>query len=237
MDFSGPAGAHGYRQECLRHAAPNRQAALFLFLLLLLPAHADIIDRIAASVGSRVIAVSDLEREIRVTAFLNGVPPDFSSAARHQTAQRMIEQKLIQRELETSRYPVPDPSEIDPILTDFRTENFKDAEEYRNALKERGITEQDIRDELLWQRTLLRFIEVRFRPAVQVTDQEIQDYFDQVVAPAARTAHPGEPVALEDYRSEIEETLSGQRVDREVDAWLREARKRTEIVIHEDALR
>jgi len=209
-----------------------------LFVLIVaLPAFADIIDRIAASVGNRVIAVSDLDREIRVAAFLDGVQPDFSPAAKRATAERMIEQKLIRRELETSRYPVPDPSEVEPVLAEFREQHFKDDEEYGRALAERGITEQDVKDELLWQRTLLRFIEVRFRPAVQVSDQEIQDYFDKVVAPAARAAHPGEPVVLEDYRNQVEQTLTGKRVDREVDTWLKEARKRNEIVMHEDALR
>jgi hypothetical protein len=219
----------------LRSLSPNYLLALALIFAL--PAFADIIDRIAVSVGNRVIAVSDLDREIRVAAFLDGVQPDFRSAAKHATAERMIEQKLIRRELETSRYPVPDASEVEPVLAGLREQHFKDDEAYRRALAERGITEQDVKDELLWQRTLLRFIEVRFRPAVQVSDQEIQDYFDQVVAPAARAAHPGEPVVLEDYRDQIEEKLSGQRVDKEVDTWLKEARKRNEIVIHEDALR
>jgi len=126
---------------------------------------------------------------------------------------------------------------VEPVLAEFREQHFKDDEEYGRALAERGITEQDVKDELLWQRTLLRFIEVRFRPAVQVSDQEIQDYFDKVVAPAARAAHPGEPVVLEDYRNQVEQTLTGKRVDREVDTWLKEARKRNEIVMHEDALR
>lgn len=199
-------------------------------------AWADIIDRIAVSVGNRVIAASDLDREIRVTAFLDGVAPDFSPAGKRATAERMVEQKLIRRELETARYPVPDAAEVEPVLGDFRQKRFKTDEEYRGALAERGIAEQDVKDELLWQRTLLRFIEVRFRPAVQVSDREIQDYFGQVVEPAARTAHPGQPVALEDYRDQIEETLSGKRVDREVDTWLKEARKRNEIVFHEEAL-
>jgi hypothetical protein len=208
-----------------------------LALIFALPAFADIIDRIAVSVGNRVIAVSDLDREMRVAAFLDGVQPDFSPAAKRTTADRMIEQKLIRRELETSRYPVPDVSEVEPVLAGFREQHFTDEDAYRHALAERGITEQDVKDELLWQRTLLRFIEVRFRPAVQVSDQEIQDYFDQVVAPAARAAHPGEPVVLEDYRNQVEETLTGKRVDREMDTWLKEARKRNEIVMHEDALR
>ena len=213
--------------------------AIVLFTLIFpLPAFADIIDRIAVSVGNRVIAASDLDREIRVASFLDGVQPDFSPAAKRATADRMIEQKLILRELETSRYPMPDASEVEPVLADFREEHYQDDAEYRRALAERGITEQDVKDELLWQRTLLQLHRgVRFRPAVQVSDQEIQDYFDKVVAPAARAAHPGEPVVLEDYRDQIEGTLTGKRVDKELDTWLKEARKRNQIVVHEDALR
>jgi hypothetical protein len=41
-------------------------------------------------------------------------------------------------------------------------------------------------------------------------------------------------VALEDYRGEIENTLTGQRADKEMDAWLKEARSRTEIVFHDE---
>ena len=210
---------------------------LFALTLLAAPyAFPDIIDRIAVSVGNRVIAVSDLDREIRVTAFLNGVQPDFSPAGKRATAERMVEQKLVRHELETSRYPVPDAAEVEPVLAQFKENRYPNDAEYRRALSERGITEQDVRDELLWQRTLLRFIEVRFRPAVQVSDREIQDYFENVVAPAARAAQPSQPVVLEDYRDLIEEKLAGQRVDREVDAWLSEARKRNEIVFHEEAL-
>ncbi|HLK63696.1 MAG TPA: hypothetical protein VKU19_09660 [Bryobacteraceae bacterium] len=211
--------------------------AIPVLMLLAMTAYSDVIDRIAVSVGTRVIAVSDVDREIRVTAFLNSVAPDFSPASKNATAQRLIEQKLIQRELEVSHYPVPEASEVEPILADFKREHFKDDAEYRSALAARGITDQEVKDELLWQRTLLRFIEVRFRPAVQVSDQEVQDYFDQVVAPAARLAHPDQPVSLSDYRDQIESTLSGKRVDKEVDTWLQEARKRNEIVIHEDALK
>ena len=68
---------------------------------------AEIIDRIAVSVGNQAITISDLDREIRVTAFLNRTPPDFSPAARRATADRMVEQRLILRELENSRYPSP----------------------------------------------------------------------------------------------------------------------------------
>ena len=197
-----------------------------------LAAQAEIIDRVAVSVGTTAIAASDLEREIRITSFLNGVPPDFSSQNRRATADRMVEQKLIRRELELSRYPAPEPSSVESELQDFRKMHFQSDAQYQQALRETGLAEQDVRDELLWQLTLLRFIDVRFKPGVQVTEQEIQNYFDKTVKPAAQS---GQSVSLEDYRNEIEETLSGRRADQELDKWLKEARTRTEIVYHEEA--
>jgi hypothetical protein len=199
-------------------------------------AHAEIIDRIAASVARKVITTSDLDREIRVTAFLNGVKPDFSSAHKHATIDRMIEQKLVERELENGRYPTPQPADILPALEAFRKRFYPHDADYQRALAEYGITDDDVKRALLWQRTLLEFIEVRFRPGVQVTDQQIQDYFDKVVAPAARAAHPGQPVSLSDYRDQIEQTLAGQKEDADMDTWLREAKRRNEITIHNEAL-
>ena len=196
-------------------------------------AHAEIIDRIAVSVGNSVLTATDLDREIRVTAFLNSMPPDFTPASKRATAERLIEQKLIRREIELSRYPVPDAAMAEPAFEESRT-HFKSGDDFRRALAEYGITEQDVRDQLLWQLTLLRFIEVRFRPGVQAADQDIQDYFEKVVKPTAEAAHPGEPVTLDDYRDKIAETLTGQRADRELDNWLKETRKRTEIVFHEE---
>ncbi|HWB85591.1 MAG TPA: hypothetical protein VG675_15710 [Bryobacteraceae bacterium] len=197
--------------------------------------HAEIIDRIAVSVGSRVITESALDREIRVTAFQNRVAPDFSPANKRATAGRMVEQMLIRQELDTSRYPAPTEADIEPAYQAFKKTNFQSDQQFQQALADAGITEQDLKDEMLWQSTLLQFIEVRFRPGVQVSDEEIQDYFDRIVKPEAAKAHPNEPVALEDYRDDIEEKLAGQRVDEQMDNWLKEAKKRTEIVYHDEA--
>ncbi len=208
-----------------------------LLLLTALAAQAEIIDRIAVSVGSGVITTSELDREIRVSAFLNGTEPDFSPEGKRAAAERMVDQKLIRGEMENTRYPTPQPSQVEPLLAQFRKERFQSDSEYSAALAAAGITEQDLRDALLWQRALLLFLDVRFRPGVQVGAQEIQDYFDKVVGPAARTAKPGAEVNLEDYRDQIEGTLAGKMVDEETTRWLQEARRRTDIVYHSEALR
>jgi hypothetical protein len=213
---------------------------LVALLALLLPgvpalAPAEIIDRIAVSVGSQVITSSDIDREIRVAALLDGKPPDFSPAARRAAAGRMVEQRLIRRELETSRYPVPSPTEADPVLDKIKQERYPTEAAWRRALAEQGVSEQDVMDERLWQRTLSFFIDSRFRSGVQVSDQEVRDYFEKTVKPLAEAARPGQSASLEDYRRQIEDTLAGRRADQEADKWLAEARARTVIVYHDEA--
>ena len=212
-----------------------RQAVLLGALCLALAA--EIIDRIAVSVGNQAITSSDIDREIRVTSFLNRSTPDFSPANRRATADRMVEQKLILRELENSRYPVPPESEIQPGLDEFIKKNFATPEEYKAALAQGGLTQQDLKNELLWQRRLLTFIDVRFRAGVQVTDEEIQNYFTKTVEPAARAAHPGEQVTLDEYRERIEKTLTGEKVDKQMSDWLADARTRQPVVYHDEAFK
>ena len=207
---------------------------MFLVSACVALAGAEVIDRIAVSVGNAVITASDLDREIRVTAFLNGVKPEFSSAAKRATADRMVEQKLVRRELELSRFPAPDASAVEAEWNEFRKQRYPEGSALERALAEYGITEQGVKDALLWQLTLLRFIEIRFRPGVQVSDSDIEEYFEKDVRPAAEASRPSQSSSLEDYRDRIRETLTGQRADVELDNWLKEVRQRTEIVFHEE---
>ena len=136
-----------------------------------------------------------------------------------------------------SRYPLPDPAELGPIIDLFKKEHFNnDQQKYLNALSAAGTTEADFKELLLWQRTLLLFVQVRFETGVQLSSDEVDQYFQNTVKPAAQAAHPGQTVTLEDYRAQIERTLSGQRADKEMDTWLRDVRRRTEIVIHDEVL-
>jgi hypothetical protein len=227
----------GWAVRTARRLASSRRAALPLLCLLGFASllRSEIIDRIAVSVGNSVITTSDLDREIRVTAFLNGRRPDFSPAARRAAAERMVEQQLIRRDLENSRYPSASAGEARPALDKFKAAFYPAPADYQRALAAAGITENTVMDALLWQRTLLEFTDARFRPGVQLGEQEIQDYFNKVVKPAEAT-RAGKPAELSDYRATIEETLVGQHVDREVGEWLKNARARAEVVFHDEAL-
>src|SRR5439155_19869862 len=107
-------------------------------LLIAIAARGEIIDRIAASVGNRVVTTSALDRQIRVTAFQDGVKLDFSPARRRNMLESMIEQNLVQFELASSRYPLPDPAELLPAIDELKKAHFKDETTYHAPLPPYG---------------------------------------------------------------------------------------------------
>lgn len=210
----------------ISNRAPRALAAALLAMCI--PAlHGEIIDRIAVSVGNAVITQSEIEREIRITAFLNNEPLDFSAEARRKAAERLVEQKLVRREIELSRYPVPPASEAEPRFKEL-VARYPGEQAFRHALEQYGVTQQELRDHLLWQLTLLRFVDMRFRPGVQVSEQDVREYFEKKLTPASAAS-------LDDVRETIEEVLIAERVDRDLDQWLAAARRRVGVEYRKDA--
>jgi hypothetical protein len=196
-------------------------------------AGAAIIDRIAVSVGNRAITEADLEREIRITAFLNNQKPDLSPAGKRQAAERMVDQALVRGELEASRYLPPSAADTEAALQEEKA-RFGDDAAYRRALAADGIGENDLKARLTWQLMLVSFIDVVFRPGVQIGDEEIRKYFDEHMRAGLMQAHPGQTPSVDDYRAGIERKLIGQQADQQVEQWLKEARRRTHIQYHDE---
>ena len=209
--------------------------SVLLFTLMTAATRAEVIDRVAVTLDNQVITASELELEIRVTAFLNGDTLDFSPEAGRKAAGRLIEQKLIRKEMQVGRYAVPSSEEADPMLKGIQAQRFHAPEEYHQALAKYGISEDELRAHLLWQFSLLRFIEIRFRPGVQVSDAQIQAYFDTNRTKLEKEAGASKKSTLDDLRSRIRETLTEQGADKQLDEWLAESRKRARIVFHEEA--
>ncbi len=196
----------------------------------------EIVDRIAISVGTKVITEVDIDREIRVTAFLNDEKPDFRPENKRQTGERMVDQRLVRSELEVSRYLLPTPADADAALKELKS-RFPDDAAYQRKLTEYGISEEELKVRLMWQLTLVRFIDVRFRPGIQIGDEETRKYFNEHLRPLLQPAHPGETLSLDDYRDTIEQTLISEAANQQVELWLQEARKRTHIEYHDEVFR
>jgi peptidyl-prolyl cis-trans isomerase SurA len=208
---------------------------VFLSTLLTSSPRAEVIDRIAVTLDNQIITESEVAREIRLSTLLNGDPLVFSPEARRKAADRLVEQKLIRREIELGRYLEPNKDEVAATLKQIQKQRFRDLEDYRQSLEKYGVSEDDLNAHVLWQLTLLRFIDARFRPGIQVSDEEIRAYFDREQRKLEGTADPGKPQSFEDLRDQIGETLINQIVDQQLDDWLAAARKRTRIVFHPEA--
>ena len=71
--------------------------ALTILALLAALGRGEIIDRVAARVGSRVITRSEVEKEARLEAYFNRQPPPDKAADHSETLQRVIKQQLVRR--------------------------------------------------------------------------------------------------------------------------------------------
>jgi hypothetical protein len=201
-------------------------------LLLAVAASGEVLDRIAVTVGTQVITESELLEEIRLNAFLNNEPAKLDAKARFEAADRLIEQKLVRKEMEMGRYPPASPQEADAMVEKLEKTRAASLGEFDRELTAAGITLDQLREHLLWGLALSHFVDLRFRPAVQVSRTDVQKYYADKVLPAVKA---GQAANLDDMRTQIEETLTAERADREMDAWLKDARQRAKVEFHKDA--
>jgi hypothetical protein len=207
------------------------------FVLLAISARAAIVDGVAITAGNKVITQSEIDQRLRLMAFQNGAKPEVSLAARRQAAQKLIDQKLVEREMDVGRYPRMAPEMGKTLLAQYAKTNYKgDPAAMAAALREYGLTAQDLENELLLQVEFLTFLNLRFRPAVQVTDEDVQKYFDEHFSKGEDKSKQAQTGALNEMRADIEMQLTTERADKELDAWVADQRKRTKIEYQEKDL-
>jgi peptidyl-prolyl cis-trans isomerase SurA len=193
------------------------------------------IDRIVAVVGKHPIKQSDIDRDLRVTQFLNQEPPDSSIASQKKSLERLIDQELIRRDMAIAGNTGHLEDEAKDLLAKVTRDRFHDSKPLLNAdLARRGLKEPQLLEQLQWQLVVLRFIDQRFRAGVMVTDDEIKKYYDE--HSQQLSSGPGEHT-IEALSPKIRETLEGEEVNRNFEEWLAEARKEAVIEYKVDALK
>jgi len=208
------------------------------FVLLLMIASVSsavvVLDRMAVIVNKHVVKTSDIDWDLRVTEFLNREPLNFSPQAKRQSAERLIDQEIIRQEIVTGNYRRPPDSDAAALEAQLRRDRFGGSDlRMREPLQRYGITEDQLRAQLLWQLTVLHFIDQRFRPAVIVTDEEVRAYYDQHLAELRRQYRDDN--SFEALAPKIRTLLEGQRINENFNQWLEQARKRARIEYRQEA--
>jgi len=195
---------------------------------------ATVMDRIAVIVGRRAIKTSDIDRDLRVSAFLNRQKVDLSSAAMHSAAERLIDQELVRQDLINGQYTEPTAQDVTDFLGQLKRDRFNGSDAGLQAdLGRYRLTEDQLRRHLLWQLTVLRFIDQRFRAGVLVTDEDAAVYYREHQAELQK-AYPRDN-SLEALGPKIRETLTGERINQAFEEWLAETRKSVRIDYRQQA--
>ncbi len=206
---------------------------LFAMLVASLSARAVILDRIAVTVGKQVITESDIMRDLRVSAFLDQKPVDLSGDAKRKAADRLVDQLLILQEAALSRFSLLEPGDDAKMLAPVKAQYAND-QAFRAALARYQITEADLTEHLLAGLRAMRFTDLRFRPEVQLSDDELRDYYNTLVT-EWRRENPDHIPTFEASRDQVEKLLTDQRTAQALDRWLGTQRNETQI-LYRDAV-
>ena len=190
---------------------------LSIFAWALIAQAATTFDRIVAVVGKRAIKLSDIERDLRVTQFLNSLPAQSDVATQKQALERLIDQDLIRSDMTSAGSTFHMSNEAQALLDQIVRERFGGLRPgFEKDLESRGLSEAELLQHLEWQLAVLRFIDQRFRPGVIISDEEIGAYNDQ---------HGRGNLA--EIGPKIRETLEAEAINRNFEQWLADTRKST----------
>lgn len=168
---------------------------------------AEIVDRLAIVVGHQSVTELQLEEELRVTAFLNNRPISRTEDARRAAADRLVEQLLLKREMELSRYRQPDSKDLNVYLEQLQSTDGG-PDRFRQLLRDYNLSESALKEHLELQLAILRFVEYRFRSDTAATLKE-----------------------------SIGQNIRDEQTDEALAAWLEETRKQVNIVYIDKSLR
>jgi peptidyl-prolyl cis-trans isomerase SurA len=185
-----------------------------VFLLMAAPVE---LDRISVVVNSDLIKASDIDRDLLATQLLNGDPPNLSLASRKKDTAHLIDQVFIREEISAGAYPIASDEDADKELTQLIADRYKTKAEFAAALKRYQLTEADLREQFRWQITVLRFIDARFRPAVLITDDQVDKYYTQHLSALKKQNPKG---TEDDLKSDARDALTSEAVNKLLFEWL-----------------
>lgn len=214
-----------------------RRALSILFLAGNLQAEKVVLDRVAASAGQQVVTLSAIRRHLRILALVDNSPLEDTLDARRKAADRLIDQALIHREIELSRYASPTRAEAEARIQDFIKQRNVTREQFEALLARYGFNEDDFTEEVLWRISVTRFIDFRFSPGIQISDDEIKKYYSDEFVPQFRRRAPDAPMPpLDDVREQVSRVLMLRKTNQAVDQWLAQMRATVKVRYFEPVL-
>ncbi|HJT70626.1 MAG TPA: hypothetical protein VJ731_10525 [Terriglobales bacterium] len=191
----------------------------------------EILDRTVATVNGHVVLLSDLEDELRVECLLqNHAITQITQEDRKAALDRLTDQELLREQMRTAELkPIPAEAvqeQVNTIKED--AVRVRAGKSWETILSEHGVSEKLVEKHVADELQELRFIDARFRPSVQVSPEEIQEYYKDELVPKLPVS---DPVSLAEIAPKIREILVQKKIDQMLETWLQELRTQATIRI------
>jgi peptidyl-prolyl cis-trans isomerase SurA len=203
-----------------------RFIAAFVWIATLLPIaapRAQLVDGVAAVVGDQVILLSevaDMARPLlaRIQEQEGLLPPEAVRQLQADALQTLIDNMLIEEFAQRVGLDVVD-ADIDAAVAGIAREENVEVEEVYKAAAGQGMNREGYREELGRQITKMRVIQSSVRARVTITDDEVQELFEERYAnqrpgTVVRARHlllPWPPEATEADREAVREIAKDLR--------------------------
>lgn len=201
-----------------------------------------VLDRVVAVVNNQAILTSDIDDEIRLSV-LDPVRGGMGVLTRTRALDQLIGRALIQQQMRQEDTEAAEPSqqEVDRRLLEIRKElpacvreNCSTDPGWSAFLSAHELTPTLVETYLRHRLEILRFIETRFRQGINISPEEIGDYYKNTLLPQYAKGETAPP--LEQVSARIQEILLQQRVNVMFDDWLGNLRKQGDIEVLDPAL-
>jgi peptidyl-prolyl cis-trans isomerase SurA len=217
-----------------RHCA----LALCMTMCMELTAYAvagQVVDRVIANVNGHVVLQSDWEREVVFEAFSNGRDPDsFTSAERKAALDRLIDQELLREQVRPSQ---PAPAEqVAARVAEVRKLNPDCAtdESWGAKLQRYGLTQSALEKRLSDEIQLMKLVEDRLRPAIQIDQRAVETYYnDQLLPNLKKAGDRAKP--LTEVFGRIKDLLAEKKMNELLTGWLASLRSGSHIATPESS--
>jgi hypothetical protein len=186
-----------------------------------------LIDQIVMIVNGDPITRSDLIWSLALDPLAPDPSGVVSSDILSQKLDAMLDQRLIEQEAARMPQAEVTKADVDKALAELIS-RFPSEARFHDRVGAVGLTSNRI-DFLIKQRIqIAKFIDFRFRSFVFVADQEIKKYYDEQLAPEVQKGG-AVPPALDQVKDKINDLLKQQKINDEIDRFLKDARQRADI--------
>lgn len=199
------------------------------------------LDHVVTMIGSNVILQSDVEQEMHLSALeplliLPGQNTPDSALL------RLIDRTLILQQMEQQQQPTTTPAaEVDTSLAELRKQipacaqfHCETAEGWAAFLRTHQLNEEMVGQRWSQRMAMLRFIDLRFRSGIRISQDQIATYYQKTLEPAlARDNEKAPPLA--EVSARIQEILLQQQVSGLFQDWVTSLRDQGNVQIVDPA--